>query len=146
MKKYETFVLGQRWVLEKWNDEFMFFETCYTFNGEKLKRIVSIPHRGRLSLNKKKLIRREKAIEYILRKETERILREKINEYFDPEDYRMKYEKLKSELSTVEDFIEKTLTKLSTIELLVDKKKFNTNDIELLRSSIIEVLERDEDE
>ena len=143
MKKYETFVLGQRWVLEKWNDEFMFFETCYTFNGLNLKRIVSIPHRCRL--NKKKL-RRKKEIEYILRKETEIILREKINEYFDPENYRMKYEKLKSELSTVEDFIEKTLTKLSTIELLVDKKKFNTNDIELLRASIIEVLERDEDE
>ena len=38
------------------------------------------------------------------------------------------------------------LTKLNTIELLVDKKKFNTNDIELLRASIIEVLERDDDE
>ena len=42
--------------------------------------------------------------------------------------------------------VESMLEKLSTIELLVDKKKFNTNDIELLRSSIIEVLERDDDE
>ena len=40
--------------------------------------------------------------------------------------------------------VRKALTKLETIEILVDKKKFNTNDIELLRSSIKEVLERDE--
>ena len=49
----------------------------------------------------------------------------------------------------LDDFYEdilKALTKLSTIEMLVDKKKFNTNDIELLRASIIEVLERDDDE
>ena len=44
------------------------------------------------------------------------------------------------------DAILQALTKLSTIEMLVNKKKFNTNDIELLRSSIIEVLERDDDE
>ena len=34
--------------------------------------------------------------------------------------------------------------KLEIIEMLVDKKKFKTDDIELLRSSIIEVLERKE--
>ena len=44
------------------------------------------------------------------------------------------------------ELIRKALTKLDTIELLVDKKRFNTNDIELLRVSIIEVLERDDDE
>ena len=44
------------------------------------------------------------------------------------------------------NIVKQALTKLSTIELLVDKKKFNTNDIELLRASIIEVLERDDDE
>ena len=42
------------------------------------------------------------------------------------------------------ELIRKALTKLNTIELLVDKKKFNTNDIELLRSSIKEVLERND--
>ena len=42
--------------------------------------------------------------------------------------------------------VKQTLKKLSTIEMLVDKKQFNTNDIELLRDSIIEVLERDDDE
>ena len=41
---------------------------------------------------------------------------------------------------------EPMLEKLKTIEMLVDKKRFNTDDIELLRSSIIEVLERDDDE
>ena len=56
------------------------------------------------------------------------------------------WELCNKDMQTVEDFIEKTLTKLSTIELLVDKKKFNTNDIELLRASIIEILERDDDE
>ena len=56
------------------------------------------------------------------------------------------WELCNKDMQTVEDFIEKTLTKLSTIEMLVDKKKFNTNDIELLRDSIIEVLERDDDE
>ena len=44
------------------------------------------------------------------------------------------------------DTILQSLMKLSTIGMLVNKKKFNTNDIELLRNSIIEVLERDEDE
>ena len=55
---------------------------------------------------------------------------------------------VKNELEKCVEFENKlkALTKLSTIELLVDKKKFNTNDIELLRASIIEVLERDEDE
>ena len=42
------------------------------------------------------------------------------------------------------ELIRKALTKLSTIEMLVDKKRFNTDDIELLRSSIKEVLERDD--
>ena len=44
----------------------------------------------------------------------------------------------------VEALINKALTKLNTIELLINKKQFNTNDIELLRSSIKEVLERDD--
>ena len=46
----------------------------------------------------------------------------------------------------VESLVNKPLTKLKTIEMLVDKKKFNTDDIELLRDSIIEMLERDDDE
>ena len=61
------------------------------------------------------------------------------------------WELCNKDMQTVEDFIEKTLErnepileKLKIIGMLVDKKRFNTDDIELLRSSIIEVLEREE--
>ena len=66
------------------------------------------------------------------------------------EDYQMEDGELDRYLETYEcdtlELIRKTPTKLKTIGMLVDKKKFNTNDIELLRASIIEVLERDDDE